>query len=363
MRFLLEIFVKLLILCYGFERFDAEVIVVAKFHVNVETGQVGSCGARKGRCPFGGASGAENHYDSEVDALRAGQEVLEGKHGKFSTVTKKKNTVRKISAVSKNSGNSKKAAMEEFFARKDDWDRERFVEPQPVIVSGSGFVPRKGCNFDKLNDLEKYDPAAIAKHIREDLKIATNAGYLPKGLKFSVRSGGSGGSSIVNVSITGFGRDDDVYDWEQHPTKSVTRVMKKEYRGVQDRVEKIYESYNYDNSNPMTDYFDRGYYGGVSVRTEYDAVCDNLMKVEKKMDETEKEMLANGASDYEVGEFLKSSGMEAEYKSLLQSKHKADCRSIVARKWSSDVSFDRGRFDAEVDDLFHKTMNENSVGI
>lgn len=35
-----------------------------KYHVNPETGNVARCMAYVGTCPFGGASGEENHYDS-----------------------------------------------------------------------------------------------------------------------------------------------------------------------------------------------------------------------------------------------------------------------------------------------------------
>ena len=41
---------------------------MAKFHINAETGNVGSCKAEKGKCPFGGD---ENHFPSKEEARSA----------------------------------------------------------------------------------------------------------------------------------------------------------------------------------------------------------------------------------------------------------------------------------------------------
>lgn len=38
-----------------------------KWHIN-DKGEVGRCSATKGKCPFGGASGLENHYSSREEA-------------------------------------------------------------------------------------------------------------------------------------------------------------------------------------------------------------------------------------------------------------------------------------------------------
>lgn len=42
-----------------------------KYHVNPKTGDTGICGATKEKCPFGGDSGVENHYDTAFEARAA----------------------------------------------------------------------------------------------------------------------------------------------------------------------------------------------------------------------------------------------------------------------------------------------------
>lgn len=41
--------------------------MAVKWHIN-DKGEVGRCSATKGNCPFGGASGLENHYASQEEA-------------------------------------------------------------------------------------------------------------------------------------------------------------------------------------------------------------------------------------------------------------------------------------------------------
>lgn len=50
---------------------------MAKFHVNLETGNVGSCRAESGRCPFGGE---ENHFTSNGAARKAAEQILSEKY-------------------------------------------------------------------------------------------------------------------------------------------------------------------------------------------------------------------------------------------------------------------------------------------
>lgn len=51
------------------------------YHINPDTKNVGPCGAEKGRCPFGGASGAENHFESQDAAYREVERRLSEEYG------------------------------------------------------------------------------------------------------------------------------------------------------------------------------------------------------------------------------------------------------------------------------------------
>lgn len=48
---------------------------MTRYHVNPSTGDYGICHAEKGKCPFGGTNGNQNHFDNEADAKRASEAV------------------------------------------------------------------------------------------------------------------------------------------------------------------------------------------------------------------------------------------------------------------------------------------------
>lgn len=49
--------------------------MMARYHVNPVTGDYGVCHAKKGKCPFGGASGNENHFGDEAKARQASEAI------------------------------------------------------------------------------------------------------------------------------------------------------------------------------------------------------------------------------------------------------------------------------------------------
>ena len=60
--------------------------MAAKFHVNGK-GEAGKCSASNGKCPFGGETGTENHYDTVEQAQAAAEKQLSDQHGAVTTVT------------------------------------------------------------------------------------------------------------------------------------------------------------------------------------------------------------------------------------------------------------------------------------
>lgn len=71
----------------------------AKYHVNHNTGEVGLCSA-KFKCPYGGNSGVENHYDTEAEARTAYEESMSLK--KLTPLTRKGgNSQSELNALAK----------------------------------------------------------------------------------------------------------------------------------------------------------------------------------------------------------------------------------------------------------------------
>ena len=91
-----------------------------------------------------------------------------------------------------------------------------------------------GDKFDNSNP-NKYNHTWIARHIRQDLKEVFN-----KDWKFSVRKG-SGSSNSIYISVKKYPADTDI-------------------ETMTGKIRRIADAYNYDNSDIMTDYFDRNFY-------------------------------------------------------------------------------------------------------
>lgn len=119
---------------------------------------------------------------------------------------------------------------------------------------GQFFDDRPGAKGEKY--IGHRPNKEVAVDIRRDLKDAVASGELPAGLKFGVKMG-SGGSSIT-VTVKGISnprvRDDLGRD-----------VTSPEAKAVYDKVNRITNAYNRDNSEMMTDYFDTDYYGFVTI--------------------------------------------------------------------------------------------------
>ena len=71
---------------------------MAKFHINPESGDAGSCQATQGKCPFGADS---EHYESATEARAASEANLSASFGGTSTVLKKKTINNSLAFESK----------------------------------------------------------------------------------------------------------------------------------------------------------------------------------------------------------------------------------------------------------------------
>lgn len=121
----------------------------------------------------------------------------------------------------------------------------------------------------KYAEVENLTLSEIAKLIRQDLKKE-----LP-GCKFSVQSKlYSGGGSIdvylmrapQNIYSNEYEQAKAIDDWEQ------IRQLRKEDKEYTDfgknilaKAKSIWDSYNFDDSDSMIDYFHVNYYGGINI--------------------------------------------------------------------------------------------------
>jgi len=113
---------------------------------------------------------------------------------------------------------------------------------------------------------------AIAQRMRTDIAHLRTRRQLPEQAVVAVRTDQKGtGSGSIRITVSGL-RDADV--WR---TPGVTDALTRDGhwggltplgRRITDALEEIHHAYNYDKSDTMTDYFDRRYYGHVTIQNE-----------------------------------------------------------------------------------------------
>lgn len=129
---------------------------------------------------------------------------------------------------------------------------------------------RRGAKHDATRHLSR---AEIAKRMRADIKALA----LPKGFKVSVRTSEYSGGGSIDIRVTAAPAGFRYYSeaaasWhKQFPGREHRMPMawrdaqSDELRALLDKLGAIHGSYNRDNSDSMTDYFDVRYYGGAEI--------------------------------------------------------------------------------------------------
>jgi len=144
----------------------------------------------------------------------------------------------------------------------------------------------RGSKYEATANISTREIPAL---IRADIKAAVSRGQLPKGLKVSVRQESGSMYYAINVRITGLPEGWKVYNREylrftnnlQHPPQYPDNwdcvgqsaplshieggVYAPEVQSCLDTLKDIYNAYQRNNSDSMSDYFDVRYYGDVGI--------------------------------------------------------------------------------------------------
>lgn len=147
------------------------------------------------------------------------------------------------------------------------------TKPAPASFSPRYCDPTNEIRGSNYGTTQRLDIADIAKMVRADIKAAKKAGKLPKkGLKTSVRIGRySGGQSLdITVKTVPFQvLNPEWLVWEASDEgqygcgpAGLDRYTSKAQKTL-DLLKGILQSYNRDNSDSMSDYFDVRFYGDV----------------------------------------------------------------------------------------------------
>jgi hypothetical protein len=107
----------------------------------------------------------------------------------------------------------------------------------------------------------------ICKDIRADLKAATEANYLPAGLKYSVTNDKYSGGQSITVTVQGVSDED-----QKDPTELDVHgdyAKRKEANELQERVDAITNAYNRTDIDSQSDYFNVAYWGRAEIESDW----------------------------------------------------------------------------------------------
>ncbi|TET51335.1 MAG: hypothetical protein E3J64_07045 [Anaerolineales bacterium] len=131
----------------------------------------------------------------------------------------------------------------------------------------------KGSKYAETKDL---DLAEIAKLVRADIKAAVKAGDLPKGTKTSVRISRYSMGQSLTATITEcpgliVANPDRVrFDLDDPHGHTTLPLLSPDATRVVGVVQDITDSYNYDSSDPASDYYNVRFYGGAGFCSEFE---------------------------------------------------------------------------------------------
>ena len=150
----------------------------------------------------------------------------------------------------------------------------------------------RGRNYDR-----SLDTAEIAKRIRKEITSLKKNGTvrgLPRDAKISVRIDRfSGGSSIdvivkylpynpLNVDRVKWEKENPhTYVGSLHSMDAAYHRYNEDGRALKEFLEELLNSYNRDNSDIMTDYFDVNFYGHVRFDYTFERECQE--KIEARL--------------------------------------------------------------------------------
>lgn len=154
------------------------------------------------------------------------------------------------------------------------------VEKQRAAEKAGKYVPAycdpanefRGCKYEAVKNMRVVD---IAKRVREDIKALK----LRKGFKVSVRSD----YNSIDIRVVAVPADFKYWSeercdfYKQFGEDKLFRCANMEahspeYLDVKARLQAIHNSYNRDNSDLSSDYFDVNYYGHVGFPGEWAAL-------------------------------------------------------------------------------------------
>jgi len=133
-------------------------------------------------------------------------------------------------------------------------------------------LPNIGDDYNKPEN-KKLDAKEIAKKLRKRFRDAIKSGDLPKGVNFSIKISRYSGGQSINLRIKKIPNsmkllNDEYVLWQDTKVDQppiVPERFTKETENLIEFFKSHIQSFNFDKSGPMTDYYNVNFYSDVSV--------------------------------------------------------------------------------------------------
>lgn len=276
---------------------------MSRYHISA-SGKPAVCKAEKGACPLGAEV---PHFEGKdpQEAMTAYVDYLSEKYNVTSPVSKSQG--RGESKQAKKSATKTEAATKK--TAKKTIKKPAFTVPPSREIEGymgmPGFV---GGNRDALGKkIGGYvTNKEVAKALRGDVKKAVAAGYLPKTyngapLKYSISSPNNSvnfNAVVQGGTVEGLKPPELHFgSWGYGPRSPRFEINRGDGELI-DKMGEMSDSYNYDGSNAMVDYFDRGFYGSSKIESGAGSF-KSIDRAEKKVSKSMQEDVFNGGDESE----------------------------------------------------------------
>jgi hypothetical protein len=205
-----------------------------------------------------------NNLTAELRPDKTGKMVT--RHVRTDRGTVPAGRTKALSGAAPSAGSAKKNTFKKTFTEFSfaDAPREDYV-PASVEKTVDGWKSTSvGSNYSG----SYQRTVEVAKCLREDLKEAIDAGYLPDGLKYGVKASSASMTQDLTVSVSGL-PDSMIYSGVGTDRHGFERMQLTDFaQKLTERLETMVNSYNNETRDSGNDYYHHSFYSYVELKDE-----------------------------------------------------------------------------------------------
>lgn len=129
---------------------------MSKFHIN-KHGAPAPCKATQGKCPLGGDSGEENHFDSKEDAQVAADEINKSQHGLLPGTVTGENSKQLTKQEELMRALRDPKRQHKLVEKKTEESRRAYEHAEKIFESADSVEDRRIAGFDLMDAKRELD--------------------------------------------------------------------------------------------------------------------------------------------------------------------------------------------------------------